>query len=182
MLAFGISPAGAVGDHVAVVAGDQVADDLSGRVELGGCGVCEAGADVVPEPEVRARRVGLARAPVLGALAVAGGGVVEVLVGQAGACEERVLPGGGVVGGGEVVVDEVDDEHGVDHPDARGEVAAAVVDVGVAAVARPVTHLAVDRDLQRAALGCGGERVEFAVDPVGGAGEDRSRAAGGRRG
>ena len=62
LLAFGVGPAGAVGDHVAVVAGEQVADDRAQRVELGGGGVDQAGAQVVAEAEVGARRLGLALA------------------------------------------------------------------------------------------------------------------------
>ena len=57
-LAFGVGPAGAVGDHVAVVAGEQVADDRAQRVELGGGGVDQSGAQVVAEAEVGAHGLG----------------------------------------------------------------------------------------------------------------------------
>ena len=54
LLAVGVGPAGAVGDHLAVVAGEQVADDRFERVQLRVAGVDEPGAQVVAEPEVGA--------------------------------------------------------------------------------------------------------------------------------
>ena len=88
-LAFGVGPAGAVGDHVAVVAREQVADDRAQRVELGGGGVDQAGAQVVAEPEVGAHGVGLALALLVAALAFLGGGVAQVGRVEAGAGEVR---------------------------------------------------------------------------------------------
>ena len=88
-LAFGVGPAGAVGDHVAVVAGEQVADDRAQRVELGGGGVDQPGAQVVAEAEVGAHGVGLALALLVAALALVGGGVAQVGRVEAGAGEVR---------------------------------------------------------------------------------------------
>jgi hypothetical protein len=70
-------------------------------------------------------------------------------------------------------VDEVDHERWVDDPDAGGEVRAAIVDEGVAAVAGAVTYLAGDAQLQRSGLGARTESVELAVEPLGLAAEDR---------
>jgi hypothetical protein len=71
----------------------------------------------------------------------------------------------------------VDYEGRVDHPDAGGEVLAPVVREGVPAVAGAVAHLGGDPDLERAPLGASCERVEFAVEPVGLAAEDRGNLA-----
>ena len=62
LLAVLVGPAGAVGDHVAVVGGEQVADERLERVQLGVGGVDQAGADVVAEAEVGAGGVGVAGA------------------------------------------------------------------------------------------------------------------------
>ena len=64
LLAFAVGPAGAVGDHVAELPGDQAADDLPHGVELLGAELRQAGADVVAEAEVAGRspRRGAARA------------------------------------------------------------------------------------------------------------------------
>ena len=69
-------------------------------------------------------------------------------------------------------MDEVEHERGVDDPDPGGEVAPAVVDIGVAAVAGAVAHVAGDAKLQRSRLCAGGERVELCVDALGRAAED----------
>jgi hypothetical protein len=78
LLALAVAPAGAVGDYLAVLPGDEVADDLAQRVELAGGGVHQAGGDVVPEPEVAAFRVGVALALVLPVLL--GGRLLHLLV------------------------------------------------------------------------------------------------------
>ena len=110
LLAFVVGPAGAVGDHVAVVAGEEVADDRFERVQLAGGGVHEPGAEVVAEAEVAVGRLGLAQALCVAAFAV-------FLVAAArsssssrrGAGEERLFAGGLVVVVlGELLVDEVD--------------------------------------------------------------------------
>ena len=90
-----------------------------------------------------------------------------------GAGEERLFAGGLVVlVVGEVFVDEVDHEQGVDDPDAVGEVLSALVDVGEASGAGAVAGLRGDLDLERLGLGAGGEGVELAVELVRFAGED----------
>ena len=96
LLALGVGPAGAVGDHLAVVAGEQLADDLAERVELAVGGVDQPGADVVAEPEVAAGRLGVAGARLRPALLVLGGRVAELVVVEAGAGEVRLLAGGRV--------------------------------------------------------------------------------------
>jgi hypothetical protein len=63
-LVFAVAPAGPVGDQLALVAGEQVADDRLERLQLGVGGVDQPGAQVVAEAEVRARRVDLAGAGV----------------------------------------------------------------------------------------------------------------------
>ena len=126
LLAVLVGPAGAVGDDVAVVVGEEVADDRFERVELAGGGVDEPGAEVVPEPEVAVGRLGLAQALRVAAFAVFLSGGAEVVVVEGGAGEERLFAGGLVVlVVGEVFVDEVDHEQGVDDPDAVGEVLSA---------------------------------------------------------
>ena len=60
LLAFLVGPAGAVGDYVAAVVGEEVADDRFERVQLAGGGVHEPGAEVVAEAEVAVGRLGLA--------------------------------------------------------------------------------------------------------------------------
>ena len=91
LLALAVAPAGAVGDHLAVVAGDQVADDRLERVQLAVGGVDELGVDVVAEAEVAALAVGLAGPLGLAALAVLGGGVAQLLILELGAGEVRLL-------------------------------------------------------------------------------------------
>ena len=59
LLALAVDPAGAVGDHLPVVAGEQVADDLAQCVELVAGGVDQPGRDVVAEPRVAALGLGL---------------------------------------------------------------------------------------------------------------------------
>jgi hypothetical protein len=61
-LAFGVGPAGAVGDQLSVVSHQEPADDLPERAELRFGGLDQSGAHVVPEPEVAAGRVRLAGA------------------------------------------------------------------------------------------------------------------------
>jgi hypothetical protein len=57
-----VCPAGAVGDHVWVVVGEEVADDRFEGVQLPGRGVHQPGAEVVSEAEVAVGRLGLAQA------------------------------------------------------------------------------------------------------------------------
>ena len=126
LLAVLVGPAGAVGDDVAVVVGEEVADDRFERVQLAGCGVHEPGAEVVAEPEVAVGRLGLAQALRVAAFAVFLSGGTQFVVVEGGAGEERLFAGGLVVlVVGEVFVDEVDHEQGVDDPDAVGEVLSA---------------------------------------------------------
>ncbi|HYB25297.1 MAG TPA: hypothetical protein VEF89_01645, partial [Solirubrobacteraceae bacterium] len=66
LLAVLVGPAGAVGDDVAVVVGEEVADDRLKCVELAGGGVDEPGAKVVAESEVAVGRLGPAQ-PLRGA-------------------------------------------------------------------------------------------------------------------
>ena len=108
LLAFLVGPAGAVGDQLAVVVGEEVADDLLERLQLAGGGVDQPGADVVSEAEVGAGRVGLACARLLLSPAVLLGGVAELGVVDPGAGEERLLAGGLVAAGLERVAGEVD--------------------------------------------------------------------------
>jgi hypothetical protein len=93
-LARGIGPAGSVGDQLAVVADEQSADDLPERVELGVARVHQPGADVVPEPEVAAGRLGVPGPRPRSALGVLRGGVAELAVVEAGARDVRLLAGG----------------------------------------------------------------------------------------
>jgi hypothetical protein len=58
LLAFLVGPAGAVGDQLAVVADQQPADDVPGGAELVVAWLDQRGADVVPEAEVAAGRLG----------------------------------------------------------------------------------------------------------------------------
>ena len=146
-------------------------------MQLAGGGVHEPGAEVVAEPEVAVGCLGLAQALRVAAFAVFLSGGAQLVVVEAGAGEERLFAGGLVVLViGELLVDEVDDEQGVDDPDAVGEVLSALVDVGEASGAGAVAGLRCDRELERLGLGAGGERVELAVDLVRFAGEDRGRA------
>ena len=177
LLAVLVGPAGAVGDHVAVVLGEEVADDRFERVQLAGGGVDEPGAQVVAEPEVAVGCLGLAQALRVAAFAVFLSGGTELVVVEAAAGEERLFSGGLVVlVVGELLVDEVDDEQGVDDPDAVGEVLSARVDVGEASGAGAVAGLRGDLDLERLGLRAGGERVELAVDLVRFAGRGSARA------
>ena len=92
-LALGVGPAGAVGDQLAVVADEQPADDLAERVQLGVGGLDQSGADVVPEAEVAAGRLGVAGARLGAALLVLGGGVAQLVVVEARAGEVGLLAG-----------------------------------------------------------------------------------------
>ena len=103
----------------------------------------------------------------LAAFVVVGGRLAQVGVVEAGAGEVGVLARGRIVGVVEVVVDEVEHEDGVDDPDAGGEVAAAVVHVGVVAGAGAVADLAGDPQLQRGSACSVGEHVELGVELVG---------------
>jgi hypothetical protein len=118
----------------------------------------------VAEPEVGADRVGVAGARLLLALAVVLGGLAQLVVVELGAGEVGLLASRGVVGVLELLADDVEHEHGVDDPYARGEVLAAVVHVGVAAGPGAVAQLGRDTDLQRLGLGAGGERVELGIE------------------
>ena len=155
LLAFGVRPAGAVGDQLAVVAHEQSADDVPDGVELGVARLDQSGADVVPEPEIAAGGVGVPGARLGAAGLVVGGRVAELLIIDAGSGEVRLLAGRGRVAFPDVFVDEVEHERGVDDPDPGSEVLPAVVDVGVAAVAGAVADLAGDADLQRPRLRAG---------------------------
>jgi hypothetical protein len=95
LLTLVVGPACAVGDHVAVVAGEQVADDRLERVQLAGGGVHQPGADVMAESEVGADRVGVAGAMPLLALAVVLGGLAQLVVVELGAGEVGLLAGRG---------------------------------------------------------------------------------------
>ena len=173
LLAFLVCPACAVGDDVAVVVGEEVADDRFERVQLAGGGVHQPGAEVVAESEVAVGRLGLAQALCVAAFAVFLSGGAEFVVVERGAGEERLFASGLIVlVVGEVFADEVDHEQGVDDPDAVGEVLSALVDVGEASDAGAFAGLRGDLDLERLGLGAGGERVELAVELVVLAGED----------
>ena len=172
LLAFAVAPAGAVGDQLALVAGEQVADDRLERLQLGVGGVDQAGAQVVAEAEVRARRLDLAGAGVGALRAVLLAGRAQLGVVEAGAGEVALLARDRVVAGFELLADRVEHEHGVDDPDAGGEVGAALVHVGVAAGAGALAQRAVDAQLARRRPGAGGERVELSVELVGRAAED----------
>ena len=89
-LAFGVGPAGAVGDQLAVVEREQVGDDLSEQVQVGVAGFDQSGSDVVREREVAARGLGSTGARLCPALLVLGGGVAELVVVEAGAGEVRL--------------------------------------------------------------------------------------------
>jgi hypothetical protein len=78
LLALGVGPAGAVGDHLGV-AGGVAADRAQGVELLGGRGG-QAGAQVVPKAEVAGACLGLARAGLSDALAVLLGGPAHVVV------------------------------------------------------------------------------------------------------
>ena len=69
-------------------------------------------------------------------------------------------------------MNEVDDEQGVDDPDAVGEVLSARVDVGEPSGAGAFAGLRGDLDLERLGLGAGREGVELPVELVVLAGED----------
>ena len=151
---------------------------------MGGGGVDQAGAQVVAEAEVGAHGVGLALALLVAALALLGGGVAQVGRVEAGAGEVGRVGRRRVVGlVGEGLADGVEHEHGVDDPDAGGEVGAALVDVGVAAGAGAVAQGGVDAQRRVGGLGawrC--ERVELGVELVGRAAEDAGRLVGGPAG
>ena len=180
-LAFGVGPAGAVGDQLAVVADEQLADDLPERVELAVAGVDQPGADVVPEPEVAAGRLGVPGASLRPALLVLCGRVAELVVVEAGAGEVRLLARRCGLDFADLLVCEVEHERWVDDPDPGREVASALVHERISAVAGAVAHVAGDAELQRPALGARGERVERAVEPLGLAAEDAARSAAGHR-
>jgi hypothetical protein len=159
-----VGPAGALGDHVGVLLGEEVADDRFERVQLAGAWVDEAGAEVVAESEVAVRRFGVAESLGVPAGAVVLPGGAQFVVVEGGAGEERVLAGGLVlVVVGELVVDEVDDECGVDDPDAVCEVLPAMVHEREAPRAGAVAGLGGDLNLERCGLRAGSERVELAV-------------------
>jgi hypothetical protein len=135
LLAVAVGPAGAVGDHLAVVAGNQVAHDRLECVQLRVARADEAGAQIVAEVDVGAEGVGVAGAPGSAGLAVLFGGGAQLVLVEPGAGEVRLVAGLVVVGVLELLAAHVDHEHGVDDPHGGGEVAAALVDAGV--VRRP---------------------------------------------
>ena len=167
LLALGVGPAGAVGDQLRVVLAQQPADDLAQRAELVVGGVGQRGADVVAEGEVAGGRLGVAGAFGGAPLAVLLGGVAQLVVVEARAAEVGLLAGGLAVGVGELLADGVEHEHRVDDPDAGGEVLAALEHPAVAAVGGAVAQRPVDAQLERAAAGAGGERVELGVELLG---------------
>ena len=133
LLALAVGPAGAVGDQLAVVAGEQVADDRFERVQLAVGGVRQLGVDVVAQAEVAALTVGSPGPFGLAALAVLGGGVAQLVVLELGAGEVRLLARRRLVAVVlELFAGEVEHEHGVDHPDRVGEVLPALVHERVA--------------------------------------------------
>ena len=166
LLAFGVGPAGAVGDQLAVVADEQVADELPQRVELAVAGVHQPGADVVAEPEIAAGRLGVSGPSVRPALLVLCRRVAELVVVDAGAGEVRLLARRCRLDFAELLVYEVEHEGGVDDPDPGGEVASALVDECVSTVAGAVAYIGGDVELECPALGAGGERVELGVEPL----------------
>jgi hypothetical protein len=139
-----------VGDQLAVVADEQPADDVPDGAQLGFAGLDQAGADVVPKPEVASSRLSMAVASLDAALLVLGGGVPELVVFDSRTCEVRLLAGDGLVVVVELFVDEVvEHEGGIDDPDTGGEVLAAVVHERAAADARAVANLPRDAELER---------------------------------
>jgi hypothetical protein len=80
LLALGIGPAGSVGEQLSVMSDEQVADDDPKRAQLGVGGLEQPGADVVAEPEVAARCVGVSGPRLCPALLVLRGGVSELVV------------------------------------------------------------------------------------------------------
>ena len=96
LLAFGVGPAGAVGDQLAVVADQQPADDVPDRVQLAICGLDQPGTDVVPEAQIAPGRLGVPCAGLCAALFVLGRRVAEFVVLEAGAGEVGLLPRGAV--------------------------------------------------------------------------------------
>ena len=180
-LALGVGPAGAVGDQLAVVADEQVADDLPERVELAVAWVASArrgcrarGRDCSGSP----RRAG--PAPVPGAARPRRRRRAARRRRGAAPAKYASSRAGVAVVVLELLVDEVDHERGVDDPDAGGEVLAAVVDEGVAAVAGAVADLAGDADLERPGPGARGERVELAVELARARSRGSPRSAAGR--
>ena len=135
----------------------------------------------MPEPEIAAGRLGVPGPSLRPALLVLGGRVAELVVVDAGAGEVRLLARRCGLDFAELLVYEVEHEGGVDDPDPGGEVLSALVHERVAAVAGAVAHIAGDAELERPALGAGGERVELGVEPLELAAEDRWRSAAGRR-
>ena len=128
------------------------------------------------EAEVAALGFVLAGPFGLAALGVLLAGVAHLLVGELACAEVGLLAGGGLVAVGvELLADEVDHEHGVDHPDRVGEVLPALVHVGVAAGAGAVADLAGDPDLGGLGFRAGGERVELGLELVGLAAQQRGQ-------
>jgi hypothetical protein len=137
LLAFGVGPAGAVGDQLPVVADEESADDLGECAELSVRGVDQTGADVVPEPKVAAGRVGLAGAGLCAALLVVGGGVAEFVVVDPRAGEAGLLAGLRRVVVRDLLVDDVDHEAG------RPDIAPLLIGVApVEPLVRPVVDAA----------------------------------------
>ena len=91
LLAFAVGPAGAVGEYVAELPGDQAADDLPHGIELLVAELRQPGANVVAEAEVAGRRFGAALARGGALFAVLGRGVAQVGVVQARAGEVALL-------------------------------------------------------------------------------------------
>ena len=181
LLAFLVGPAGAVGDHIAVVSASRWQTICLRACSWPAVGSISPARMSCPSP----RFAGSPRRGVHGLLlarGVLGGGVAELGVVDTGAGEERLLAGGLCVAGRVRRVEgEVDHERGVDDPDAGGEVLAAVVHERVAPGAGAVADLGGDPELQRPGPGARGERVELGVELVGLA-PSMPRVAGGRLG
>jgi hypothetical protein len=95
LLAFGVRPAGPVGDQLAVVAGEEVADDLGECAELGVREVDETSADVVTDAKIAAGRLGVPGPGLRPALLVGCRRVADLVVVDAGKpCERSGSPCG----------------------------------------------------------------------------------------
>jgi hypothetical protein len=148
LLAFAVGPAGAVGDDVAELRGDEATDDLPHGIELLGAERRQAGPDVVPEPEVAGRRLGAPLAGEGASFAVLGCRGLQVGVAQARAGEVALLARRRLaVVGLAVLSGDVEHDQRIDRPDAAREVAAAIGCPRVAPVGGAVVQRRVDVDL-----------------------------------
>ena len=159
------------------MADEQAADDLGERAELGVRGLDQPGADVVPEPEIAAGRLGVPGASLRSALLVLCRRVAELVVVEAGSGEVSLLARRRGLDFAELLVCEVEREGGFDDPDPGREVGSALVHERISAVAGAVAHIARDAELERPVLGACGERVEHGVEPLELAAQDRGELA-----